>query len=321
MLVIHGYSSHLTREFIDYCWDHKILPFKLIPHSTHLLQPCDVGFFQPIKQHHQNILAEQVRYGGALYTKDDFLDAYNEISIRTKKKSTIQHAWAKAGLWPFNPSIVLNKMEKMEAPRSRALNPDRFTTPEPEFPLSNQEIDWKNCETPDKSLVAIQPYSNYIDYRISSAIEGTITLTPSVARVTDKRNKALNIMVLDGVLKGEELDKRRAEEARKARHKIEGGNRRVPTHHGVILKGDARLRIAGRAQFLAQEKAKRQQALIDKINRLGDYRWGVTARAAARRVKDWQEEKRIVERRYKCWMAELMHFHKTGSRILLSIND
>jgi hypothetical protein len=31
-------------------------------------------------------------------------------------------------------------------------------------------------------------------------------------------------MVLDRVLKGEELDKRRVEEAHKARHKIEGGN-------------------------------------------------------------------------------------------------
>jgi hypothetical protein len=212
-------------------------------------------------------------------------------------------------------------MEKMEAPRSRALNPDRFRTPEPEFPLSNQEIDWKNCETPDKSLVAIQPYSNYIDHRISSAIEGTITLTPSVARITDKRNKALNIMVLDGVLKGEELDKRRVEEARKARYKIEGGNRRMPTYYGVILKGDTRLCIAGRTQFLAQEKAKRQQALINKINRLGDYRWGITVRTAARRVKDWQEEKCIVERRYRYWMAELLHFYRTGSRILLSIDD
>jgi hypothetical protein len=28
---------------------------------------------------------------------------------------------------------------------------------------------------------------------------------------------------MEGILKGEELDKRRAEEARKARHKIEGG--------------------------------------------------------------------------------------------------
>jgi hypothetical protein len=54
-------------------------------------------------------------------------------------------------------------------------------------------------------------------------------------------------MVLDRVLKGEELDKRRAEEARKARYKIKGGNRHVPTYYGVILKGDARLCITGRA--------------------------------------------------------------------------
>jgi len=54
-------------------------------------------------------------------------------------------------------------------------------------------------------------------------------------------------MVMEGILKEEELDKRRAEEARKSRHKIEGGARRVATHHGVITKGDARLYIAGRA--------------------------------------------------------------------------
>jgi hypothetical protein len=163
-------------------------------------------------------------------------------------------------------------MDTIEALTSRYLNPGRFSTPEPEYPLSTHEIDWKNYVTLDKSLATIQPYSDYINYRISSAIQGTITLTPSVARVTDKRNKALNIMALDGVLKGEELDKRRAEEARKARHKIEGGTRRVATNHGVIKKGDAKLRIAGRAAFLAQCKAKRQQGIIDKINKLGDYR-------------------------------------------------
>ena len=52
----------------------------------------------------------------------------------------------------------------------------------------------------------------------------------------------------------------------------------------MIQKGDARLRIAGRATFLVQEKQLRQQGITDKINKLGEYRWGVTARAAARRV-------------------------------------
>ena len=323
MLIMEGHGSHLTIEFIDYCQDYKILPFKLIAHATHLLQPCNVGFFQPMKQHHQNILAEQVRFSRSDYTKNAFLDAYNEISLRTKKAHTIKHAFAKAGLQPFNPSIVLNKMANME-PLPDSLNSNRWTTPERENSPSNEEIDQKNCVTPETSLSAIQPYSDYINHQLSSAIQGTVTLTPSISRVTEKRNKALNILVLEGVLKGEELDKRRVEEARKARHKIEGGNRRVATDHGVITKRDAKLRIAGREQFLAQCKAKRQQVIIDKIQRLGDYRWGVTARAAARRTGNWWhvgEEKKIVIRRYKCWLAELMHYYETGSHTLLSVDD
>lgn len=37
MLVMDGHGFYLTLEFIDYCWDYKIVSFKLIPYSIHLL--------------------------------------------------------------------------------------------------------------------------------------------------------------------------------------------------------------------------------------------------------------------------------------------
>ncbi len=49
MLVMDGYGSHHTREFLSYCEDHKIIPFGLPSHTTHLLQPLDVCVFQPLK--------------------------------------------------------------------------------------------------------------------------------------------------------------------------------------------------------------------------------------------------------------------------------
>jgi hypothetical protein len=52
---------------------------------------------------------------------------------------------------------------------------------------------------------------------------------------------------MERILKGEELDKRRIKEARKARYKIERGARQVAIYHGVIIKGDAKLRITRRA--------------------------------------------------------------------------
>ena len=112
-----SHGSHITIKFMDYCWDYKVVLFKLLAHSTHLLQPLDVGFFQPMKQHYQNILAEQVQFGSVKYSKNNFLDAYSEVSLQTAKKHTIQHAWEKAGLWPFKPLLVLEKIEKLEAPK------------------------------------------------------------------------------------------------------------------------------------------------------------------------------------------------------------
>lgn len=266
-----------------------------------------------MKQHHQNILAEQVRWGGTGYTKSDFLDAYNEISVRTMKKHTIKHAWEKAGLWPFNPKLVLDKMEAIEAPWRHDNN--RFQTPEPEETL--EPINWSLVDTPDRSLAAIEPYTKYIDHRLSSAINDTIPLTPTVSRVIDKRNKAQNIIVLNGVLSAEELAKTQAEIARKARHKKEGGQRRVATDHGVISKGDARLRLAGRAEFLEQEKVRRQAVIDRKIKQLGEYRWGVTARAAVRWQGKWQDKRIELVRRYKNVLQELDHFWRTGSRALV----
>ena len=49
LLLLDGYGSHCTREFLDFCDDHHIVPFCLPPHTTHLLQPLDVVCFQPYK--------------------------------------------------------------------------------------------------------------------------------------------------------------------------------------------------------------------------------------------------------------------------------
>jgi hypothetical protein len=313
ILVMDGHGSHLTKEFMDYCWDHKVVPFLLPAHSTHLLQPLDVGVFGPMKGSYQSILAEQVRYGGCDYTKSDFLDAYQEVRTQSLKKSTIIHAWAKAGLWPLMPRVVLDTLKRVEPHRD-----NRFQTPEEE----EQEVfreKWANCQTPELKLPAIQKLSTYIDSRLSGAIDGSIPLTPTVARVLDKRNKAQNIMALNGTLASEELEKRRAEEARKARHKRDGGQRRIATEYGTIKAGDARLRICGRAQFIQQKKDERLRQYNTRIEREGYKRWGIISRAAARRGRSWEPRDKDVLRRYKHWMAELLYFHRTGSCTLLLI--
>ena len=49
MLVIDGHESHMSAKFDTFCKDHKIITISLPPHSSHLLQPLDVGCFNPLK--------------------------------------------------------------------------------------------------------------------------------------------------------------------------------------------------------------------------------------------------------------------------------
>ncbi|KAH6716078.1 hypothetical protein BKA61DRAFT_720338 [Leptodontidium sp. MPI-SDFR-AT-0119] len=177
--------------------------------------------FELLEKYLDNDINDEVRYSGPeAYSKLDFLNAYNEVTIRTAKRETIQHAWRKAGLWPLDPERVIDNMQKFEPPVERYYDlVEKMLallekTPEP------VEVDWLKVTTPETSIAKVQEYSEYINKRLASAIDDSIPLTPSVTRVIEKRDKAQNIMVYSGVLSSEELSRRKTEEARRKKHKI-----------------------------------------------------------------------------------------------------
>jgi hypothetical protein len=50
LLIIDGYSSHVTARFIAYCITSKTDLFLLLPHSSHKTQPLDLSIFGPLKR-------------------------------------------------------------------------------------------------------------------------------------------------------------------------------------------------------------------------------------------------------------------------------
>jgi hypothetical protein len=112
LLLIDGNDSHKTYEFLRYCLDHEIIPFILRPHTTHICQPLDVSVFQPYKHYHGQEIASLHRRGVSHITKVDFLDMILSIRTSTFKASTIRSGFAKTGLWPYNPTIVLDQLQQ-----------------------------------------------------------------------------------------------------------------------------------------------------------------------------------------------------------------
>jgi len=118
LLLLDGYGSHCTREFIEYCDNAKIIPFCLPPHTSHLLQPLDVVVFQPYKHYHSEAIEAATRTGCTDFDKVEFLTAIDSIRQQTFKPSTICSAFRATGLVPYNPSVVLARLRESQVSTS-----------------------------------------------------------------------------------------------------------------------------------------------------------------------------------------------------------
>ncbi|KAJ6437104.1 FAD linked oxidase domain-containingprotein [Purpureocillium lavendulum] len=93
LLILDGHGSHHTKEFIEYCDKHSIIPFGLPPNLTHLLQPLDVVVFQPLKHYHAKALDLMARDGLINITKIEFLSCIQDVRKEAFKESTIRSAF------------------------------------------------------------------------------------------------------------------------------------------------------------------------------------------------------------------------------------
>jgi hypothetical protein len=206
LLIFDGHGSHLTQEFVDYCWTHNIRPFRLPPHLTHILQPLDVGFFQILKRFFKQQVRREVFLGAQEVNKVDFFRFFQYFWNKAiKRTSAIQSAFTKCGLIPLNPTAVLQRVQQyggrqtLESDNEEEADSDSsdaFTTPPHTPPSEPTFTDWPTPLTMRTRKKGI----DYIRTRQLAAIEGSDPLTPSVIRVTDKLEKAAQSSMIKGAL-------------------------------------------------------------------------------------------------------------------------
>jgi DDE superfamily endonuclease len=56
LLIVDGHSSHVNLPFIEYADTNRILLAVFPPHSTHRLQPLDIGLFAPLATYYSHAI-------------------------------------------------------------------------------------------------------------------------------------------------------------------------------------------------------------------------------------------------------------------------
>jgi hypothetical protein len=101
-LIVDGHGSHVTSELIDLAVRHGVEIFRLPPHTTHRLQPLDVGVFGPLQRQWQKRCALKVistRQGMARQdVVREYMAARQESFI--DKPDTIIRAFNTCGIRP-----------------------------------------------------------------------------------------------------------------------------------------------------------------------------------------------------------------------------
>ena len=115
MLICDGFGTHETLEVLESCLENDIILCRLPSHTSHKLQPCDVGPFASLKTAYRDEVERLNRGGIDTIGKEHFTSLYKPARDRALTKRNIQAGWAATGFFPFNPERVFGNTPKPPA--------------------------------------------------------------------------------------------------------------------------------------------------------------------------------------------------------------
>ncbi|KAF2647885.1 DDE-domain-containing protein, partial [Lophiostoma macrostomum CBS 122681] len=133
VLICDGFGTHETLETLQFCLEHNIVLCRLPSHTSHKLQPCDVGAFASLKTAYRDEVERLNRGGVDTVGKEHFTPLYKPARERALTKRNIIAGWAATSLFPFNPERVLRGIQKpsteVTIPNANELTPITPVTP------------------------------------------------------------------------------------------------------------------------------------------------------------------------------------------------
>ena len=118
ILINDGFATHESLDLMTFCFENNIILCRLPSHTSHKLQPCDVGVFGPLKTAYREQVERLYRGGANTVGKQHFTLLYSRARDVALTPHNIKSGWMKAGLFPFNPDRVLQEIDRPKPQQS-----------------------------------------------------------------------------------------------------------------------------------------------------------------------------------------------------------
>ncbi|KAI8654689.1 DDE-1 domain-containing protein [Fusarium keratoplasticum] len=152
LLILDGHESHHSIDFERFCQDNNIITLCMPPHSSHLLQPLDVGCFSVLKNAYGREIEHLIRCSITHVSKTEFFPAFHAAFQATMTQRNIRSAFRGAGLVPLDAESVVSKLDV------------QLRTPTPPEEVAEPLTPWVS-KTP-KTVLEAQSQSDYLERRV-----------------------------------------------------------------------------------------------------------------------------------------------------------
>jgi hypothetical protein len=136
LLICDGHDSHISANFVAFCIQKNIDVILLPPHSSHLLQPLDVGVFSPLKRVLSKQVSRLVCTRITRIQKVEWIECLIEARDQSITTDNILSGWRGAGLFPENMHRILIQLAGGELPSTPTTPPPTAATITPFLPNS-----------------------------------------------------------------------------------------------------------------------------------------------------------------------------------------
>ncbi|CAH2095091.1 unnamed protein product [Euphydryas editha] len=180
LLIMDNHESHLSIEALDLAKQSGVVILTFHPHTTHKLQPLDVGLMGPLKTYYYSALESwMLQNPGKPVTIYEIARFIGHAYPRSMTPLNISAAFAKCGIFPFNkdifsdedfmPSSVTDRPVNVvsqtlpDAEASAILDMNRSNNQQDSTPLEIRRSSYDPVVTPDRDSPSIlsQEHSYY----------------------------------------------------------------------------------------------------------------------------------------------------------------
>jgi hypothetical protein len=107
LLLYDGHRSHISLSLIKWAQENNIILFVLPPHTSHILQPMDVGCFGPFETLYQQEVHKFMRQSvGRSVTRYDICSLVCKVYEKSLSSDNLRSSFKRTGIHPLNPLVI-----------------------------------------------------------------------------------------------------------------------------------------------------------------------------------------------------------------------